>query len=225
VTTYPKQDRLIELLGDFGFVHHNSPATEDEELVLVKYRRPADPSVTDPLTAHQLHGPPYVHPAARAFVVPVIPVWHDALFPDFEMGFGLWTGNHAYGNALRKAYVSGSRSRLVGAGDTLLFYRSADLQAATVVGVVEDVHVSTDSESIRQFVGRRTVYTPQDLADMEADHGELHALIFRQDRLLDPPVSLRTLRLMGALNGPPQSITEVREGGRPWVHQQLAASQ
>ncbi|WP_454050546.1 hypothetical protein [Cellulomonas sp. Marseille-Q8402] len=225
VTTFPKQDRLIELLEDFGFVRHNHPQGDDEELVLVKYRRPADPTLTDPLVAHRMHGPPYVHPDARTFVVPVIPVWHDALFPDFEMGFGLWTGSHAYGNALRKAYVSGSRSRLVSAGDILLFYRSEDLQAVTVVGVVEDVHVSSDARTIQRFVGRRTVYTPMDLGLMELEHAELHAMIFRQDRLLDPPVSLKTLRLMGVLNGPPQSITEVRRGGRPWMHQQLAASQ
>lgn len=224
VTAYPKQDVLIELLEDFGFVRHNTPG-DNEELVLVKYRRPPDPAVTDPLVAHRTHGPPYIHPDADLFVVPVVPVWHDALFPDFEMGFGLWTGTHAYGNSLRKAYVSGTRTRLVSAGDTLLFYRSADLQAATVVGVVEDVHVSNDAEVIRRFVGRRTVYTPLELEGMAREHGELHAMIFRQDRLLDPPVSLRTLRLMGVLNGPPQSITEVRSGGRAWVHQQLAESQ
>ncbi|KSW29241.1 hypothetical protein [Cellulomonas sp. B6] len=225
VTTYPKQDRLIELLEDFGFVRHNAPRTDDEELILVKHRRPADPTETDPLAAHRRHGPPFIHPDARAFVVPVVPIWHDALFPDFTMGLGLWTGTHAYGNALRKAYVSGTNSRRIGAGDTVLFYRSADLRAVTVVGVVEDVHVSGDPESIRRFVGRRTVYTPRDLSLMALEHRELHAMIFRQDRMLDPPVSLRTLMLMGVLNGAPRSITEVDEGGRPWVHQQLAASQ
>lgn len=224
VTVYPKQEILIELLEDFGFVRHNTPG-DDDELVLVKSRRPSDPALTDPLVAHRMHGPPYIHPDSNLFVVPVVPVWHDALFPDFEMGFGLWTGTHAYGNSLRKAYVSGTRTRLVGAGDTLMFYRSADLQAATVVGVVEDVYVSHDAEAIRRFVGRRTVYTPNELERMARAHGDLHAMIFRQDRLLDPPVSLKTLRLMGALNGPPQSITEVRDGGREWVHQQLAESQ
>lgn len=224
VTTYMKQDRLIDLLENFGFIRGNTPQGE-EELLLVKYRRPPDPAVADPLLANRRHGPPYIHPDARLFIVPVVPAWHDALFPDFDMGLELWTGTHAYGNALRKAYVSGTRSRRVCAGDTLLFYRSEDLQAATVVGVVEDVRVSADSEVIRRFVGRRTVYSPQDLAYLAQDHGELHAMIFRQDRLLEPPVSLKTLRLVGALNGPPQSITEVRTGGRAWVHQQLAASQ
>ncbi|NTW39445.1 MAG: GNAT family N-acetyltransferase [Cellulomonadaceae bacterium] len=225
VTTYPKQERLVELLEDFGFLQLGALDDERDELVLVKHRRPADPSIADPLTAHRLYGPPYIHPDSSMFVVPVQPAWHDALFPDFDTGLDLWTGTHAYGNALRKAYVSGTRSRRATTGDALLFYRSDDLRAATVVGVVEDVRVSNDPEVIRRFVGRRTVYTPLDLVGMSREHGELHAMMFRQDRMLDPPVSLKTLRLMGVLNGPPQSITEVRRGGRPWLHQQLAESQ
>lgn len=225
VTAFPKHERLVELFEAFGFLRHGTPGGPDAELVLVKHRRPVDASVTDPLEAHRRHGPPFIHPDSRLFVVPVLPVWHDALFPDFHIGLDLWVGHRPYGNALRKAYVSGTRSRLVTAGDTLLLYRSSDLKAATVVGVVEDVCVSSDPEVIRRFVGRRTVYTPEELAQMAAEHGELHAMIFRQDRLLDPPLSLRTLGVMGALNGPPQSITQVRRGGRAWLHQQLAESQ
>ncbi|GAA4628668.1 hypothetical protein [Cellulomonas oligotrophica] len=225
VTAYPKHERLIELLDAFGFSPHGTPGGPNDELVLAKHRRPVDVGVTDPLEAHRRHGPPFIHPNSRFFVVPVLPVWHDALFPDFHIGLDLWVGRRPYGNALRKAYVSGTRSRLVAAGDALLLYRSVDLQAVTVVGVVEDVCVSSDPEVIRRFVGRRTVYTPGDLAQMAAEHGELHAMIFRQDRLLDPPISRRTLEIMGALNGPPQSITQVRSGGRAWLHQQLAESQ
>lgn len=225
VTAFPKHERLIELFDAFGFLRHGSPGGPDDELVLAKHLRPLDIGATDPLEAHRRHGPPFIHPASRLFVVPVLPLWHDALFPDFQIGLDLWVGSHPYGNALRKAYVSGTRSRLVAAGDVLLLYRSIDLKAVTVVGVVEDVCVSSDPEVIRRFVGRRTVYTPDELAQMAAEHGELHAMIFRQDRLLDPPLSLRTLEYMGALNGPPQSITQVRTGGREWLHQQLAESQ
>lgn len=190
-----------------------------------RHSRPVDESVSDPLEAHRRHGPPYVHPDSRLFVVPVQPNWHDALFPEFDMGqLRIWTGVHPYDNALRKAYVSGTRSRQIRRGDTVLFYRSHDLRAVTVVGVVEAVHVSADPEAIQRFVGRRTVYTPQELASMAAMHGELHAMIFRQDRMLEPEWSWQTLEGLGVLNGAPQSITEVRRGGRAWVHQELAVS-
>lgn len=224
VTAYPRHERLIDLLQSFGF--NQAPSSKpDGEIMLVKVRRPAVLDGLPPLEAHRRFGPPFVHPASRAFVVPITPNWHDALFPDYPIGLDIWTGVHAYGNGLRKAYVSGSKSRLVEAGDTLLFYRSSDLQGVTVIGVVEGVRVSTDPEAIGRFVGRRTVYSAQDLTRMSHEHEELHAMSFRQDRLIEPSWSLRSLRLLGVLNGPPQSITEVRQGGRAWLHQQLAASQ
>lgn len=225
VTAFPKQDRLIEMLDDFGFVEHPERVSGGEELVFAKYRRPVDTTITDPLTSHRVHGPPYIHPASRVFVVPVQPQWHDALFPDAQGGFWFWGGATPHGNALRKAYVSGTRSRLIGAGDAVLFYRSTDLQEVSVVGVVEDVRVSSDPEVIRRFVGRRTVYRPDQIADMAAKHGTLHAMIFRQDRMMDPPWPLRELRFQGVVNAAPQSITEVRAGGTPWVHQRLVESQ
>jgi GNAT superfamily N-acetyltransferase len=226
VTAFPEHARLIELLEVFGFRHHSTRTTNGrDEHRYDKTRRPVVLDGLEPLEAHRRFGPPFIHPDARLFVVPIIPEWHEALFPEFELTLDIGTGVHPYGNALRKAYVSGSRSRLVGPGDTLLFYRSEDYQAVTVVGVVDDVQVSADPEAVGRFVGRRTVYTADDLQSMAWDHGELHAMLFRQDRILDEPWTLRSLRMIGALNGPPQSITQVREGGRSWVHQQLAGSQ
>ncbi len=224
LTAFDKHARLVDLVESFGFERHRD-TTARGEAVFVKYRRPAVVAGLDHLTAHRRHGPPFVHTGARNFAVPITPNWHDALFPEAQLGLDVWSGRHPYGNALRKAYVSGTGSRLVGAGATVLFYRSQDLQAVTVVGVVEDVRVSASVDRIAQFVGRRSVYTPDDLHAMAAERGELHAMVFRQDRILERPWPLRDLRLMGALNAPPQSITEIRTGGRSWVQEQLAASQ
>ncbi len=226
VTAFPKQARLVDLLEAFGFTELGH-RTSDGQLILAKFRRPADTTVTDHLEAHRKHGPPYIHPSSLLFVVPIQPHWHDALFPEFDMGgrLDVWGDLRPYGNALRKAYVSGARTRKIKRGDTLLFYRTDDLRAVTVVGVVEDVRVSSDPEAITRFVGRRTVYTASELAAMADQSGELHAMIFRQDRILDPVWAIRTLEGMGVLNGHPQSITEARTGGRTWVHQELDVSQ
>lgn len=224
LTVFDKHAGLVDLIESFGFERLGN-TTDRGEAVLVKYRRPGILTGLDELTAHRRYGPPFIHPGSRLFTVPITPNWHDALFPEAQLGLDVWSGRHPYGNALRKAYVSGTRSRLVSAGATILFYRSEDLRAVTVAGVVEDVRVSASADRIAQFVGRRTVYTPEDLAAMASEHGELHAMIFRQDRILERPWPLRDLRLMGALNGSPQSITEIRKGGRAWVLDQLAASQ
>lgn len=224
VTAFEKHARLIEFLEAFGFARRPEPNDRGEQ-VLVKIRRPAAVGGLDPLEAHRRFGPPFVHPEARLFVVPVRPHWHDSLFPELVLGFDLWLGTHPYGNALRKVYVSGARTRLVEPGDVLLFYRSDDLRAVTVVGVAEDVEVFTDPEDVRRFAGRRTVYKPDDLARMARDHGQLHTMLFRQDRLLEPVWPIRELQLRGVLNAAPQSITGVREEGREWVVQMLAESQ
>lgn len=225
VTCFLKHERLIELLGDFGFADDGPSTDNPDEHRFVKMTRPDRLAETPALEAHRAFGPPFVHPRARIFVVPVRPVWHDVLFPDASMGLDIWLGSMTFGNALRKAYVSASNTRAVGPGDILLFYRSKDLGAATVVGVVEDVRICSDTDTARRFVGRRTVYQPEDLRTMIEDHGMLHAMTFRQDRILDKPLTLADLKKNGVLNGPPQSITEVRGRGRTWMHRHLAESQ
>lgn len=234
VTAFEKQELLIDLVRAFGFERLDQRSGLGE-LVLVKYRRPVDVGRGSSLDLHVRHGPPYVDPRSEVFVVPIEPRWHEVLFPERVQTLPISTGEHPYGNALRKAYVSGTHSRLVGPGSTLLFYRSrgtgkprkyqsSDDQAVTVVGVVEQVLVDTSPDSIARFVGRRTVYTVAQIEQMAAEHGELHAMLFRQDRMLEPPWGLDLLQAVGVVTAWPQSITKIRERGRQWVHQQLDES-
>lgn len=221
VTVFDKHITLIDLLSGFGFrVHDRSPLGER---VLAKHRRPADGApVTDPLTFHITYGPPALDPQAPFFVVPVEPKWHDLLFPEFTPQLTLWTGEHPYGNALRKAYLCNAAARQIAPGATLLFYRSRGLSAVTAVGVVEDVLVSRSSEEIARLVGRRTVYTLDDIAQKCRAARPVLAVLFRQDRLLERPWSRQELDDAGVLNGPPQSITGVHsEEGRRWLQERL----
>jgi hypothetical protein len=49
-------------------------------------------------------------------------------------------------------------------------------------------------------------------------------MLFRQDRRLDRPWTIRELKEARALNGAPQSITEVKlREGLEWIHGRLAA--
>lgn len=234
VTAFEKHESLLDLVRAFGFEPLDD-RTSLGELVLVKHRRPVDLSQGSPLDVHVRHGPPYVDPRSDVFVVPIEPRWHEALFPERVQTLQIWTGEHPYGNALRKAYISGTHSRLVGPGATLLFYQSrdtakakryqsSDSQAVTVVGVVEQVLVDTSPDAIVRFVGRRTVYTVAQIEQMALEHGELHAILFRQDRMLEPPWGLDLLQAMGVVTAWPQSITKIKERGREWVHQQLDES-
>lgn len=102
-------------------------------------------------------------------MVPIEPRWHRLLFPDgepvedtlFPATLGL--SAQPFGNALRKAYLCNASSRLLRPGDPLLFYRSRDQKAVYVVGVCEDTLVSQEPDEIIATVGRRTVYSLQEI--------------------------------------------------------------
>lgn len=224
VTAFEKHAALIGLLETFGFEILEAKSGAGEA-VLVKRRRPIDLTVTDFLTTHRRHGPPYVDPRSPVFVVPIQPTWHELLFPDYGSGLPIWTGEHPYGNALRKAYVSASPSHQLAPGSTVLFYRSTDFSAITVVGVVDDVLIAAGPDEVVRFVGRRTVYTVEEIKRMAARAPRgLQAVLFRQDRLIQPAWHLDLLRQRHVLRSWPQSITRVPKEGETWVHQQLAES-
>ena len=49
------------------------------------------------------------------------------------------------------------------------------------------------------------------------------AILFRQDRFIDPPWSLAELQQNAVLRSWPQSVTRIREEGMAWVRSRLAA--
>lgn len=102
-----------------------------------------------------------------------------------------------------------------------LFYRSHDQRAISAVGIVEDVLRSSNPVEVIQFVGRRTVYTPSEIEHMARSVRGVLAIRFRQDRFIEPAVTLPELQAAGVLNAWPQSITRLRQGAATWVRDRL----
>lgn len=228
LTAFEKQTLLIDLMESFGF-RSVGKRDDSEELILLKSRRAPSDNSLSPLQAHINYGPPWINQGSPCFVVPIRPQWHELLFPDASVPTtqsllpGLEVIPRPYGNALRKAYICASTTKRVASGATLAFYRSEDSRSVYVIGVAERVSYMSTADEILQLVGRRTVYLPSDITRMLDEHRRLHVMLFRQDRHLEQPWSLDVLRNAGVLNGPPQSITEVRQGrGLAWMRQQLA---
>lgn len=232
VEVLSKHDGLIELLSSFGFVDCGD-RTIRGELVLVKHlRHPKEAMPLSALEYHIAYGPPAIRGTGKLFLVPIRPQWHRQLFPDapsrpsqvdqLELVSEAAISTHPWGNALRKAYISNSPSQQLTPGDTLLFYRSRGASTVTAVGVVEETLRSPDAVEIMSFVGRRTVYTPQEIAQMCRRVRGVLAILFRQDRFVDPPWNLTELQANSVITAWPQSITQVRGGGVQWVHDQLA---
>lgn len=223
---------LVRFLETFGFEEAGQLPGTENEWVFEKTLQPEPGTRIDPLTYHVKYGPPAIASHGNVFVVPIQPHWYGGLFPDSPAeeaeALALFdvTELFPFGNALRKAYLSSSNRRELPAGAVLLFYRSAGGKrgsgAVRAVGVVERTIRSSNPTDILAFVGRRTVYSAEEVGRM--CQGGAIAVLFRQDRFLEEPWALDELIEMRVLNGPPQTITQaVSNEGRAWVLQQLSA--
>jgi hypothetical protein len=231
VTAFPKHVALLTLFEDFGF-ERRAARTNLGEYIYTKSLTPTleEERVASPLDFHIKYGPPAIKLLPGfAFVVPIQPVYHRMLFPDAEyvsdapntLQLSL-VESQPFGNAIKKAYLCQSPSRLIQPGACLLFYRSHDRQAISVVGVAESTLVSSQVDAIARFVGKRTVYNIQQIDKMCARR-EVLAILFRQDRLLDVPLVIDELLSQGVLGRPPQSITRVPREATEWLQQRLSA--
>lgn len=220
VEIYPHHDRLVPLLERFGFVDCGA-RTDRGEAVLCKDRRPeAADALLDPLEYHRRFGPPALL-VRNAFIVPIRPRWHDALFPESRSHPELFAPP-APGNAMLKAYLSRSNIQKVTRGALILFYRSRDRRAVTAAGVVDDVLRSSDPVEIRRFVGLRTVYSDAEVAELCAGQRSVLAILFRHDRSLPDGWPLDELIEADLVRGAPQTIQEVTgQEALSWIRQRL----
>ncbi|HYC78019.1 MAG TPA: GNAT family N-acetyltransferase [Planctomycetota bacterium] len=224
LTTRPGNAALVAFMADFGFQQVDARA-DGGDIVLLKRTVPStdDTEANDPLSFHIKFGPPRVHPnAASAAVVPIRPEYADLLFPETSPELPLFAGVAACGNALKKAYVSRTKTRSLAAGDLLLFYRSGDVRGAVAVGVVEETRVFSDADDALLWTGKRTVYSRDDLAQMLPS--AIFVIKFRQTRALAKPIPLDELCARGLVSAPPQSLVRVPALSIQWLRNLTNAS-
>lgn len=220
-TVFPKLSRLVDFAQDFGF--QESGKTSIGELVMVKELR-ATIEDRDALSAFDLHikyGPRMTSfQGNRTYVVPIKPQYHAVLFPECEKQLTLSINGRPCGNSIKKAYLCNSNSTSIQKGDNLLFYRSKDAQSATVLGIVENAMRSQLPDEIARHVGKRTVYSYDNIQSMCGT--EVLAINFRLVRTLAKPLPMSDLQSGGVFTRAPQSITEVRAKGVEWLRNQIA---
>ena len=219
--TFEKQAALINLLTNFGFEVLES-RSQKGELVLWKRLFFTNDEVqrTDPLEFNIRFGPRSLKmDNVGMFIVPIIPKYHTMLFPDFEEQLDIFPGQNPFGNGIRKAYLCRANIRSIFPGDVVTFYRSHDLQALTVYGVVEEITVSNIPEEIARAVGKRTVYKFDEIQEMCSS--EVLAISFRFCSMVDIPIKMKDLISNNVLKAPPQSIVSANQEGVKWLKQQL----
>ena len=122
------------------------------------------------------------------------------------------------GNGIQKAYLSGSNIRSIDAGSILYFYRSRDRQRLGVIGIAEGFKASSDPEKVAAYVGKRTVYSQEQIREL-ADYGrkEILAILFRQSKVIRSGPTDTRLREAGVWQRSAQSIMKIQPPGIDWL--------
>ncbi|MCE8424767.1 MAG: hypothetical protein J5U17_03190 [Candidatus Methanoperedens sp.] len=216
LTHYRKpEDRLIPLIESFGFefmglLEERKGRMEKEEVYLKKFI-PKEKDVSSFDIAKKFY-PSFIDSSSiRKFLIPIIPEYHDRLFPDFmkrQMRITDYSEINIPGNAIKKAYLSHSSITKIRPGDILLFYRSHDRKAITSIGIVdrEPVHTN-DPDKVVAIVGQRSVYLYDEIKDMTQK--PVLVLLFRHHLNLPRPPDLNYLRNHNIIQYAPQSIMEL----------------
>jgi hypothetical protein len=162
------QERLIEMLSDWGFRRHGSKTTASgEEQVLVRDLTPKV-DVIHPMTTY-----PYISRHQRKFIVPIYPDYHTELLPDSILRTESpenFVENRPNRNAIRKVYISRSHRKDMKPGDIVVFYRTASggsghyTSVATTIGLIENVVTPVASlEDFIRLCRKRSVFSDAEL--------------------------------------------------------------
>ena len=222
VTVLPRHERVVSFFEGFGFERINAQ-TWLGEAVLVKSLVPHPDDSLSPFEYHVRYGPQHYRMDAPAYIVPIMPRYHRILFPELELQrpFVQMRESRPFGNSILKAYLSGSSTRSITPGSILYFYRSEDVRALTVVGIAEHTLVTHSVGRIASHVGKRTVYSHDEIETMTANNRDVLAILFRQARTIESPISAKRLSDAGVWTGPPQSIMRIPRGGVEWIQSQM----
>ncbi|HYR08111.1 MAG TPA: GNAT family N-acetyltransferase [Longimicrobium sp.] len=220
VTTFQKQTHLTQLFEEFGF----SLADAQTSLGELQFVKPVGKTRDEglelgPLEFHIRYGPPWVRlEGVPWYVIPILPQFSNLLFPETEDQLR-FADPRPYGNAIRKAYLSHANVRDIEPGALLWFYRSEVDQGLVALGVAERAVRSTNPDEIARSVGKRTVYSLEQIRDL--CNKEVLAVLFRQARSIQPPIPTAELVRHGVFAQPPQSITRIKPEGQAWLRNQL----
>lgn len=159
-----EQERMINLLMDYGFQHHGikESSSGKEEVYTRDFSGKA--SQQNPKTTY-----PFMSGIARKFLVPIYPEYHTSLLPDSILHTESpldFVEQQPYRNAISKVYVSRSLYRDLRSGDILVFYRTGGYYRSviTTLGIVEKAFTSIEDED--HFISlcrKRSVFSDEEL--------------------------------------------------------------
>lgn len=205
VTVFKKQEALIKLFSEYGFIQKTTQMTEkadgsfEEELVLVK-------------NMNDNTYPNFDWSNKNTFIVPIQQQYHEMLFPESEtstqLSFGDLQGVNTYANTIKKAYICKAQTQQIKHGDILLFYASENKRSITTIGIVDNVFSNfTTPEDLYAMAIKRTVYSLEEIKSNFASNSKL--ILFKYYRTLKKPITYNSLIETKLLKNVPMSIVKV----------------
>jgi hypothetical protein len=205
-----ERDELLELISDFGFtsigknkrgedIYIKNLVPNKNKLRAIEVSKKYYPSFKDSLQV-------------KKFIIPILPEFHERLFPEYEktrqLAIGEFTKGYRPvteidipGNTIKKAYLCQSNIKKIEDGSIIIFYRSRH-QELTTIGVVENVIRSSKIEEIERSIRKRTVYTIDEIKKMVQK--PILCILFRHHFYFKNPINIKMLKIVS-----PQSIIEI----------------
>lgn len=215
VTAHERQEKLIAFLKKFGFLVHKDMKGKD--MIFYKLMQPPPKlPLMDPMDFHKFYSPHfYDHAEIKKYVIPIQSEFHDILFPEVapeqmsQLAFdGLQRDNTIAGNTIRKVYLCHSKIKVIPQGSIIYFYRSKPEQYVHTFGIVERARRLTDMESLAAAIGKRSVYSREQVEEMIKK--EVLVIDFRLISHSEKPIRLLDIVSKNIFNKrPPQSVAEL----------------
>lgn len=210
VTIFEKQEALIHLFSEYGFIQKTSKMTQkldlnfEEELVFVK-------------SMHDNTYPNFEWDSRQVFMVPIRQEYHEMLFPESELvtqlTFGDMDGTNTYSNTIKKAYICNSNTNCIQPGDILVFYASEFKRSITTIGIVDNVFNNFSSpEELFHMAIKRTVYSLDAIKNSYKPTSKL--ILFKYYKSLNKPISYDELIEEKIINSVPMSIVKIKNKNR-----------
>lgn len=198
---------LIRLIENYGF---KKVSEKHNESVFTKRLLP-DMNVEKPIDiALNFYPSFYDGELVEKYIVPIQPEYYKKLIIDNEPKQlalkGIGDQVVIERNTIKKAYLCHAKINRINEGDLLLFYRSSDYRALTAIGVVERFFSTKDPNEIIRIVGKRTVYSHNEIIQMAMSQTKVIMFLFH---FLLEEIELKRLKELVILKGPPQSIMRI----------------
>lgn len=216
ITIFDKRDeqqRLIKLLGDWGFTHWGVKQTNNgqEQVFIRNFNSLAN--IVQPKISY-----PFVSRQTTKYIVPIYPQYHTELFPDSILNNESpqdFIENEPHRNAIQKVYISRSYNRNLNTGDIIIFYRTGGhyqgviSTLAVVESIVKDIR---DEEHFIELCRKRSVFDDEELKkhwNYNKSNRPFIVNFLYIDSFPTPKVNLKRLRELDIIQDAPRGFEPI----------------